>query len=447
VSAIEKYAPGAPAIAELSDRQWAQLEKKAHIFANTQLSPERWRGKEKEPDILAVGLTLHSVGVDLTLSTLNQCYVIGGQVQMMAQLQMGIADSHGIDCWFEPGDVSDTGATISIRKQGSVRVDRYTYTYDMARKAHHLDEWAERWVSAQSGKKYPERVVVSVDGVPVEGELPDWAKKQVADGRTKRKDPYFNNRQQMFMARATTLGLKVAAPSVLLGLPAPDLGFGAAMPEPDVAPAQTTTQLLTEDATEDDVEVLGDETEDVRGSASEDGGEAAAEQDTPPSPAAALDPASAEDRERVRERIASLGEEWKEHVAVDWRRAEIPRLTDPAFTAEHVAAALQLVTTYSHKKSEVELKRQKQVNANLTEIGITTADARHAFIRDATGGETESSAGLNLRLHQMVMFAVGDAKRTKRDEAAQDAAAAPDPSGSDEQEPMWDDDDPGRPFD
>jgi hypothetical protein len=435
-TAVERYT--APAVPDISDRQWNQLERKAKVFAKSNLAPERWRGDDKVDDIMAVGLTLHSVGVDLTLSTLNQSYVIGGQVQMMAQLQMGIAASHGIDCWFEPDDVSETAATICIRKPGSTRVDRYRYSIDMARKAHLLDEWVERWQTAQSGKKYPERIVVAVDGQAVKSddELPDWAKREIQRGYLKRKDPWFNNRQQMLMARATTLGLKVAAPGALIGLPTPD--FAEAVAEEPTVVADTGARQKPLDLHEDDdivdAELVGDDTDGAPG-APEDGREATEGEASSPSPAAPA-PAGelASERERLQDRIAQLGPQWKNPLSVEWKKRNLPALS--GINADQVGKVDELIDVFFGRKHEFDDKRRKHVNAQLNEIGIKDDDDRHAFIRAATNGETESSMGMTDAQLQAFTDAVNRRKAEIADAGTQD-----------DQPPLdLDPDDSSRPF-
>jgi hypothetical protein len=52
-TAVERYT--APAVPDISDRQWNQLERKAKVFAKSNLAPERWRGDDKVDDISPSG--------------------------------------------------------------------------------------------------------------------------------------------------------------------------------------------------------------------------------------------------------------------------------------------------------------------------------------------------------------------------------------------------------
>jgi hypothetical protein len=198
MTAVERYSPP-----DLTPAKWADLEKRADIYARSPLCPAHF--KDKPEDLLVVAVTCHDLDVPFNTNTLNQFYVIDKKVAMMAQLQIALASRDQISVWFEDDEVSDTAATVCIRKPGTMEVHRYTYTVDMARKAGLLDEWVEKWSQSNGKWRKDATLVIAIDGERVvpDDKLPDWAKKQIADGRVKRKDPWFKSRQQMLMARAS----------------------------------------------------------------------------------------------------------------------------------------------------------------------------------------------------------------------------------------------------
>lgn len=223
--AIERYQEPTGVLA-LTDEKLGRIEKLASFMAKSSLVPKQYREADNPNakwDLINVGITLEQLGVPFNQQTLNQTWVMDGKVNLMAQVTIAIAKSRGYDCWFEPGGVTEQGATICVRRVGSQRIDRYTYTIEMARRAGLLNEWVEKWESPSGGgggKRYKAATyVVSVDGVPNDKPVPEWAQREINAGKTKRKDPWFNAREQMLMARAATMALRIAAPEALLGLP------------------------------------------------------------------------------------------------------------------------------------------------------------------------------------------------------------------------------------
>lgn len=211
---VERYQDRAPA--EISDREWSQMERVAKMLAGSQLVPKQFQ--DKPDDIMIVGLAARDLGVQLSPNTLKHFYVIDQQVNLSAQLQIAQAGKHGHDVWFEDDECNDQQAVICVQRRGSQRIQRFTYTIAMARKAGLLDEWVEKWNTTQNGKRWAERRVVRIDGERVSGQFPDWVAKAVESGQVKRKDPWFKSREQMLMNRAATLAIGKAIPEVLLGV-------------------------------------------------------------------------------------------------------------------------------------------------------------------------------------------------------------------------------------
>ena len=89
---LVRYEP--PVNEVVSDQRYMdRLEKMAETFARSNLCPEAFRGRPN--DVAVIGYSLADIGLRLTLSTLNQCYVVHGRTGLMAQLQAGIAERYG----------------------------------------------------------------------------------------------------------------------------------------------------------------------------------------------------------------------------------------------------------------------------------------------------------------------------------------------------------------
>lgn len=156
---------------EMTDREWAGLERKARVLANSSLVPEHFRKKPDE--ILLVGLTAHDLGIQLTLTNLGQFYVVKNRVGLMAQLQIGLAARAGHE--FRWGPCNERSASVDIRRRGSSEWQTFTFTIERAERAKLLsnDVW----------KAYPE---------------------------------------DMLQCRAVTRAIRRVCPEVLLGIPAFD---------------------------------------------------------------------------------------------------------------------------------------------------------------------------------------------------------------------------------
>jgi hypothetical protein len=221
-NAVEHYR-GSTAAAIPDSHEWAHIERVAKMMAASLLCPRAF--KDKPEDLMVVALSLRDTDIPFTLNTLNQCYVIEGRMEMMAQLKVAIAARHGWDIWFEPGECNDLQAVVHYKAPGKPERSM-VYTIDEARSAHLLDEWVETWVP--TGEKWPEtgkpknrkvKVTVAVDGVLVpEADMPEWARKAKNSGPWQRKEPWFASRGAMLMARAITKALRYAAPHLTLGI-------------------------------------------------------------------------------------------------------------------------------------------------------------------------------------------------------------------------------------
>lgn len=209
--------------------EWKHIERMAAMLAKSSMCPKAFKAKPE--DLMVVALSLRDSDVPFTLNTLNQCYVIDGRMEMMAQLKVAVARRNGWDVWFEPfdehgqptGEVDDKHAIVHY--QGPGKPERtMEYAIAEARSAHLLDEWVELQTPDGSwpdgNPKYRKtKFTVAVDGVPVdEKDMPEWAKTAKQAGPAQRKEPWFAHRESMLMARSATKALRYAAPHLTLGI-------------------------------------------------------------------------------------------------------------------------------------------------------------------------------------------------------------------------------------
>ena len=143
MTAVEQYRAG-----EITDRQWAQLERQAKVFSKSGLVPKALKGKPD--DIMAIALTARSLGLELTLSTLGQFHVIEGKVEPSAQLYVNLAYRAGHEIW-PASDNDETQATFYGRRKGSEREITITFTLEDARPAGLLDQWVEQRTPTANG--------------------------------------------------------------------------------------------------------------------------------------------------------------------------------------------------------------------------------------------------------------------------------------------------------
>lgn len=412
-NALDRYTtPNAP---DISDQEWDRLYKRSEQFARSSLVPDAYRNKAD--DIMAVAITARDLGMNLTLATLPHFFVVKGRVMASTQLMIAMAAQNGHEVWVESSDSEQ--ATVCIQRSGSDRVHRFSFTLEMARRA------------GLAGKDV-------------------WKQYQEA----------------MLIYRAASRGLRVVCPEVLMGLPqsliadaepdaeAPD-GIDSATGEVVAGGTPTVDQdddivdaELVEDKEPGGVDPSEEGEEDGFGedpslstAAVADGGDSEGSPSGPSEAPASDASATEDDRARIRTRLDELGPAWKNAIALEWRKQKLPYLDREALTVGHLEPIHSMLDTFFERKKDAELRRQKHVNAELNEIGIKGADERHAFIKAATNGETQSSAGLTGPQTRAIQNAIDQRKAELADAARQDQA------GDTAEETLWDDDDPGRPFD
>ena len=142
---IERYQPRT----EISAGEWDSLERRVAVLAKSQLVPEHFRNKPA--DLMVAALGLRDLGVNPTLPSISQCYVVKGRPGYMAQIQIALAARHGWD--IRPGEIDAKSATVRIRRMDSGE-DYETVTFTMAD--------AERGglpARNENYKKFPDRML------------------------------------------------------------------------------------------------------------------------------------------------------------------------------------------------------------------------------------------------------------------------------------------------
>lgn len=102
-------------------------------------------------------------------------------------------------------------------------------------------------------------------------------------------------------------------------------------------------------------------------------------------------PATDEDREKIRSRIAALEERDREEVGKQWTAGNLPPTGHPDLTKVHVAIAAEIIEGVEHAAYD---RRRKHVKAKMTEAGIKTDAASHELVKFCTDGRTESTKAL-----------------------------------------------------
>lgn len=224
MTSVERWAEAPP---ELTDHDWANLERKAKVLASSSLVPKSLQGKPS--DIVAIGITAHDLGLPLTLTTLGKFFVANGKVEPTAQLMVGVALSRGHQLWWVTEADNEDRATIAGQRRGSDRVEEFTFTIKQAEDAGLLDTWVERKIQKE-GDRYPTTEKITVDqpttGPVPDKDLPEWARKKRAAGDVKRNAQWWNWRPDMLRAAATRRCCRSICPDVLLGLPNVDFDTG-----------------------------------------------------------------------------------------------------------------------------------------------------------------------------------------------------------------------------
>ncbi|MDQ1429198.1 MAG: hypothetical protein QOK39_2674 [Acidimicrobiaceae bacterium] len=261
--AVERARPNGPALTA-TERRWDELAMLANTIADSGLVT---KGMKDQPRAVMAGLILcDAIGVD-PRTMIGSIDLIEGKLEPRAQMYLAASHVHGWEtrwgqlkakyiCDGDPSHVSwelgDGTETVADCRCGALRWaadeppkvfgrepdeylaslcgkpwdapdsswEVYTFTVEMAEKAHLLDEWVEHWVDTgetweDSGKpkKSLEKFVL---GRP-EVDIPEWAANEIRLGRAKHNNQWHNWRRDMLSARCSKWFVKRAVPSAMFG--------------------------------------------------------------------------------------------------------------------------------------------------------------------------------------------------------------------------------------
>jgi hypothetical protein len=398
-AAVERFEPTV-----ISDREWASLERRANVLANSTIVPKALQGKPD--DLMAIGLAARSFGMDLSPLTVKQFHVIDGAVEPSGQMCLGLINSHG-GHHATLSVYSAERAVVTVRDTDSGEVQDFEFTIDDARKAKLLDSWVEQWAQGERGRfKKTYRLTIRGESNPVAP--PEWAKKLIDAGDIKTRENWHDFPKDMLAAKAAKRAARFACPEVLFSLP--NLRWDAADGEPPAgAGVVDDPTALDDEVTDveiDDDSARQDPLRDAKGAEPSSGSGGSA-------PEANL--ADDWDREALEAKLGVLDPEHRSLAKAAWTEAQLRRIRDPQFTKDDEQRANTILFRIEEQQREAYKARQRRANALLGDLGVKGDDDRHAAIREATGGETESTGHLT---SSQIDAVVGWVEKQKAETAA-----------------------------
>jgi len=216
----------------------------------------------------------------------------------------------------------------------------FSFTINQARTAGLLDRWVEKKVAdgqwPDGNTRYKtERFVIDRPDV----EIPDWAAKEIKEGRVKRQENWWRYPADMLAARAAKRAVKRAAPQVM---------FGAT---PAAVPAEFAAAVVEHLPTDDDGEILeGELVGESAGAAADPRAFPPRTEDPPPQhrrvPGGGRDEVQASDLERtlVRSLIGTLTPYQRADLRDRAKLAAIPNINGAQLTPDHVVLLFDLIT-------------------------------------------------------------------------------------------------------
>lgn len=200
---------------EDDERTMARLMARAEVFASVPGLKKELQGNPKA--VAAVMLSLQGEGLSLTLRNINdRHHWIEGRATDTAQAVMAFAFRAGYR--IEPTVRTAERAVATITGPDGHRTE-VEFTLADAQRSGHLDEWVSvRY--RERGDQYDRTVkwTVKVDGDDItEPPWPEWVVKEVAEGRVRRFDAWWNYRTDMLYKSAAVRAVRIACPQVLLG--------------------------------------------------------------------------------------------------------------------------------------------------------------------------------------------------------------------------------------
>jgi hypothetical protein len=224
------------------DRAFDRLMRLANIYAKV---PGLKREIADKPEaVAAIMLSLRAYGLAITLPGLNAAFDwIEGRAEPSAQLYQALARAHG--CTLTPVVRTAERAVARLSPPDGGDAIEVEFTLADAVDAGRRDEWVDDWGETRDGKRYKRATwVIRRNGQPTEGDPPAWVAAEVAAGKTKRFDAWWNWPADMVWKSAAKRAAKIVIPHIILGADA-DQGF-ALPPEvaerPQVAGAVTVVE-------------------------------------------------------------------------------------------------------------------------------------------------------------------------------------------------------------
>lgn len=231
-SSLERAQEPKPlAAARASDLTFDELQRRAAVLAKSELVPKAYQGKPEA--IILVGTYGAELGLPLTTS-IQQIDVIENRPDPSAQLRIGLIRQAGHEVRW--GKTSDERAVIFGRRR-EYRGDpdawvEVEWTIEQARRAELVGKWVERWIQKRGNdgktRNVKEKLAVGDDRgifslderkrLGLVWELPEWALKEVAEGRIVEKDNWKKYPADMLRARAAKALSRMEFSDVLAAL-------------------------------------------------------------------------------------------------------------------------------------------------------------------------------------------------------------------------------------
>lgn len=218
---LTRQTPRIAAGASAAELTWDQMWHRANVLANSGMVRKAYEGKPEA--IMYAGAKGAELGWSLVAS-LDFIDPIEGRAEVNAQGRLALIRQAGHEAEVLDGQCSDTIAVVRGRRRGSQDWHVVTWTIEEAETAGLRAEWVKRWVDGAPGRKgHYERVALRREGntyVPAkfgQTELPEWAKKLIAEGKVECNDSWWNYPGDKLVARAASRLCRRHFSEVLIG--------------------------------------------------------------------------------------------------------------------------------------------------------------------------------------------------------------------------------------
>ena len=126
--------PAANVATTAADREFNAMKRQASVLASSgMLAPHFTRKPEA---VMAVMLTLQQVGAPVTIPNINMFEDIKGRIQPRVQFLIALAAARGVEIWMPDDECDGESAVAYGQRLGSMRVHKYTFTWEDAVKAN-----------------------------------------------------------------------------------------------------------------------------------------------------------------------------------------------------------------------------------------------------------------------------------------------------------------------